>query len=154
MIQGNYIGTNAAGTAALANATGIRANHTTGLTIGGTTNGAGNVISGNSGAGVNISDDSPDDYSTVCVQGNSIYSNGGLGIDLGGDGVTANDTGDADTGPNYLQNFPVLASATAGGGQLTVQGSLNSTANANYCIDIYTNAASRSHRDTAKVNAI
>ena len=108
VIQGNYIGTNASATAAVPNATGVMANHTTGLTIGGTAAGTGNVISGNSGDGVKIADDSPDNPSTVRVQGNSIYSNGGLGIDLGGDGVTANDAGDVDTGPNYLQNFPVL----------------------------------------------
>ena len=108
VIQGNYIGRNALGTAAVANATGVMANHATGLTIGGTSAGAGNVISGNSGIGVKIADDSTSSPSTVRVQGNSIYANGGLGIDLGGDGVTANDTGDPDSGPNYLQNFPVL----------------------------------------------
>lgn len=39
---------------------------------------------------------------------NSIYDNGGLGIDLGVDGVTANDKLDSDTGPNKLLNYPVV----------------------------------------------
>jgi hypothetical protein len=42
---------------------------------------------------------------------NSIYNNAQLGIDLGGSGVTANDDGDADTGPNELFNFPVIKRA-------------------------------------------
>lgn len=44
---------------------------------------------------------------------NSIYGNAGIGINLGLDGVTANDLGDSDTGPNHLQNYPVLAEAKA-----------------------------------------
>ena len=70
VIQCNFIGTNAAGTAAVANATGILANHTTGLTIGGTTAGTGNLISNNTGDGVKISDDSSDHPSSVRILGN------------------------------------------------------------------------------------
>jgi len=41
---------------------------------------------------------------------NLIYNNNGLGIDLGADGVTANDIGDVDTGPNDLLNYPEIDS--------------------------------------------
>ncbi|MDQ5828500.1 MAG: right-handed parallel beta-helix repeat-containing protein [Actinomycetota bacterium] len=49
------------------------------------------------------------------ILNNSIFSNDGLGIDLVDpdlDGVTANDPQDSDKGPNGLQNFPELLSAT------------------------------------------
>jgi parallel beta-helix repeat protein len=38
--------------------------------------------------------------------------NGGLPIDLGNDGPTLNDPGDADSGPNGLLNYPVVTSVT------------------------------------------
>ncbi len=60
VVKGNYIGTNAAGSATLANGYGIVINNgggtdPTGTVIGGTASGAGNVISGNSNNGVDIS---------------------------------------------------------------------------------------------------
>ena len=48
------------------------------------------------------------------IRGNAINSNGGLAIDLGKDGRTSNDPGDADYGPNNLQNYPVITSLTTG----------------------------------------
>lgn len=44
---------------------------------------------------------------------NSIHDNGGLGIDLGVDGVTANDELDSDTGPNKLLNYPVVTEGSS-----------------------------------------
>ena len=56
LVEGNYIGTNATGTAALPNGTGIAIEGGTGNTIGGATSvpgtGAGNVISGNADDGL------------------------------------------------------------------------------------------------------
>lgn len=53
LIQGNYIGVNASGSASLSNnADGITLNDAAGNRIGGTISGAGNVISGNSQAGI------------------------------------------------------------------------------------------------------
>jgi hypothetical protein len=50
------------------------------------------------------------------IVGNRIVGNGSIAIDLGGDGPTANDLGnapalDADAGPNELLNFPIAVTA-------------------------------------------
>lgn len=44
---------------------------------------------------------------------NSIHDNGGLGIDLGVDGVTVNDDLDVDTGPNKFLNYPVVEAGSS-----------------------------------------
>ena len=72
---------------------------------------------------------------------NSIHSNGGLGINLGTDSVTPNDANDADTGPNGLQNFPVISSAKIEGGQTKVTGTLNSVAGLGYRMHFYANTS-------------
>ncbi len=74
--------------------------------------------------------------------GNSIFANGGLGIDLGNNGVTANDTGDAD-GPhaNGLQNFPVLLEVLSTAVDSTIFGSLNSLAQTDFLIQFFANDA-------------
>lgn len=41
-----------------------------------------------------------------------VYANTGLPIDLGSDGPTLNDSGDGDTGPNYLLNYPAITAAS------------------------------------------
>ena len=79
------------------------------------------------------------------LRGNTIFSNSGIAIDLADvngflrfDGVTPNDFLDGDSGPNTLQNFPVITTANATGPSLTVAGTLNTNiASGQYLIDIY-----------------
>ena len=124
----------------------------------------GNTIAGHEGFGINVQADSTriiansivangDDGIQVGasninpvgvrMSGNNIINNLGLAIDLRTaagptTGVTPNDPGDADSGPNRRQNFPVLTSATRqSNGLTTVSGSLNSTANTEFRIELY-----------------
>jgi len=101
----------------------------------------GNVIAGNQGRGVFVAGANSTGNS---ILGNSIFGNGDLGIDLAGPNdspshVTPNDSGDADTGPNNLQNFPVLTSVANGGGMTTISGRINSVANKQYRIEFFSN---------------
>lgn len=199
-VKGNFIGTDDTGTAAAGNGEGNDCDPVplpfTGVAIDGSNNiiggaepGAGNVISGNNGSGVSISNAVQVDATGNLVQGNligldatgtaplgnlcegivivntpgnrvienviafngnngvlvagdpainnqisqnRIFSNGKLGLDLQGDvGVSPNDDVDHDTGPNNLQNFPVLMG----------DGSLNSLPNTTFTIEFFSNAA-------------
>lgn len=71
------------------------------------------------------------------IRRNAIFSNGGLGIDLGADGVTPNDPGDPDPGPNTLQNFPVVTSARNVTSGTPIRGTLNSTASTRFTLDFF-----------------
>ena len=71
--------------------------------------------------------------------GNSIYANQGAGIQFGNPGVVSNDVGDADSGPNNLQNFPLLAVATVDKNSTTIAGTLNSSANGSFRIEFFSN---------------
>jgi hypothetical protein len=86
LVQGNKIGTDANGTVAIPNGNnGILVYYfTTGVTIGGTTAAAGNVISGNTFSGIYIL------ASNTLVEGNKIGTDvtGTLPLGNGGDGVT------------------------------------------------------------------
>jgi hypothetical protein len=106
-------------------------------TIGGTTAGERNVISGNERIGVVVYGGGATGNR---ILSNSIFSNGLLGIDLKDDGPTANDTGDTDTGPNGLQNKPVLSSAKKGAtGTTIVKGNLNSTPGKTFQLQFFSN---------------
>jgi hypothetical protein len=72
----------------------------------------GNVIANNGLEGVGVADDREAEALYHRISRNSFYDNGGLAIDLERDGVTANDLGDPDNGPNTLLNFPVIQGIT------------------------------------------
>lgn len=82
------------------------------IMIGGTVAGAGNLIAFNGAHGVRVLNGIG-----TGILSNSIYANGLLGIDLDPAGITPNDNGDGDMGPNKLQNFPVLTSASTTNGE-------------------------------------
>ena len=137
-VVGNYIGTDRNGTAALGNGqTGVWVYDAPNTTIGGTRAGERNVISANGANGVWINGDSSTTGNRILS--NSIFSNGGQGIDLGYVGPTANDPGDTDTGPNGLQNKPVLSSARNADGKTTVRGKLNSSPNRTFKVQFFSN---------------
>jgi uncharacterized repeat protein (TIGR01451 family) len=156
VIQGNYIGTDISGTLALGGIIGIAVSqeNANNNMIGGISAGAGNLIAFNQvGIGLEQTVGDPfGDFSTgVGILGNRIHSNEGpipaaqwLGIDLGPSsqqGVTPNDPGDADVGPNNLQNFPVLTGVVRSVGNTTISGTLNSIANQTYRLEFFSNSA-------------
>lgn len=127
-VQGNLIGVQRDGISPLTNSlSGVSVESDNNL-IGGGTPEAANTIAFNTRAGVAIEDV---DSSGNRILGNSIFANGGLGINLAGGtedarGRTANDPRDGDTGANRLQNFPVLTSAGVAGSTTFVKGTLDS----------------------------
>lgn len=140
VISGNTIGTAADGTTPMGNGHGIDLIGSVNTTVGTeqdpnliADNGIGVAIDGNTSIGNTVS-------------ANSIFDNGngfglsGLGIDLQSDGVTPNDPNDVDSGPNGLQNFPVIISVIHQGGKLLIAGTLNSRPNQAYRIEFFGNA--------------
>jgi hypothetical protein len=140
-IEGNFVGTDASGTAPLGNtAHGITIFGVNDAHIGDVSAGAGNTVAFNTGTGISIYSFGAD-ISGNTVRGNSVHDNGGIGIDLGNDGVTPNDLGDGDTGANNLQNFPIVSAVTYGAGNTTADGLLNSTPSTTFDLDFYANPA-------------
>jgi hypothetical protein len=126
-VVGTLIGTNSNGTAPLGNVgDGILVNNSSRNTIGGVAapngqRGPANVIAFNSLDGVFVQSGIGNG-----IHENSIYGNGGLGIDLG-------------SGANLNQAAPVLSSLTTGPLNIQVTGTLTSTPKTTFTIEFFAN---------------
>lgn len=168
-VQGNSIGVGANGVALRNEGNGVAiADGASGNRVGGVAGEAGpvsvaaaaldpsNLIASNGQAGVAVLP--PVTVGVAAgtgntIRGNRTFSNSGLGIDLGAGGVTLNDNGDPsragdptavpdyDSGPNRLQNFPVLTRIRRVLAGVEISGTLTSAADATYTIDLYVSFA-------------
>lgn len=112
VVQGNGIGTDTTGTAALGNVGSgvVVGNGAVNDSIGGAASGAGNVIAHNGGAGVLVGTGASDTGTHSAVQRNAIFANGGLGIDLAPQGTVT--CASAPPGPNDNTPCPTVTRAT------------------------------------------
>jgi parallel beta-helix repeat protein len=106
IVEGNYIGTNAAGTGAVGN-TGNGVSFGNGLSGDPVRH---NVIAHNAQAGILVGASSADTNIHTTFSQNSMFANGGLGIDLAPQGVVNCTT--SPPGPNDYTACPVIRSAT------------------------------------------
>ena len=106
-------------------------------TIGGTSAGAGNLITNNGGPGVVVGISVNDTTVGDQITSNSIFGNQGQAIDLGDAGVIDN-ASSPQQGPNNLQNFPIIVTTAVG----SLQGWLGgSTPDTTFRIDVFASAA-------------
>ncbi len=137
IVQSNLIGTGNGGNNNLGNSgSGVYfANGTFDNQIGGTGANEGNLIAfNNTGIFANGG------VRNAFIR-NRIFSNVNLGIDLAPSGVTPNDSADVDTGPNNLQNFPVITYVNTQISSTNIQGTLNSTPNRTFTLEFFGNSA-------------
>lgn len=135
LIRKNLIGTDVSGTSGLRNASYGVAVHSKGNTI------RENVIAFNGVDGVLVVGETSTENR---IAENAIFANEGIGINLANlsgnrpdDIVTFNDPGDADTGGNGLQNFPVVSVDQ----DQTIRGTLDSRPNTTFRIEFFANDA-------------
>lgn len=155
-IRNNCIGTGPQGVIDVGNGgSGVHVGSTvpTALVIGGLSPGQRNFIGFNGGDGITVTGATS---TGIVWLGNLIFGNGGIGIDLNDDGVTANDFGaphDADSGPNGLQNFPGLVTLEAGT-TASLTYTLATTASATFTVEFFANTAADRMRFLARQSGV
>jgi hypothetical protein len=98
-----------------------------------------NVFENNAKSGISITNsgfDGAGDNTGNTISQNT-FTGSPIPIDLGGDGPTANDAGDGDTGPNTLINFPDTINVVSTGTTVTVTGQINGPAMLCSKVEIY-----------------
>jgi hypothetical protein len=146
-IQNNFIGVGADGITPIPNEQGISVDVFLFANVPMDTLIEGNIIANSDEDGVRVAGFDTSVPTGITISANRIFNNQGgnlsafLGIDLNSDGVTPNDPGDGDNGPNRLQNFPVLTSAASDGSTITIEGTLNSVPSESFTIEFFANAA-------------
>jgi len=95
-----------------------------------------NIIAFNGRNGVSVESEKSD-YNLISC--NSIFQNGNLGIDLSPDGITFNDAGDSDFGPNDNLNYPYIIKSYFDdiSGKYIINGYLDTKDIKNSAIEIY-----------------
>jgi hypothetical protein len=132
-VVGNFIGTDAGGLLPVPNTGSGVTILSSSNQVGGASTATANVIAFNTAAGITVSSGTNN-----TLRGNSIHSNGNIGINLGASlAVNNNDNGDADAGANQLQNYPVLTNAIVHSADTLVEGTLNSRPSTVYILDFY-----------------
>jgi hypothetical protein len=137
-IAANRIGVTGSGKARPNRGPGILIDGATETTVGGNDPAAGNTIARNRGAGVAVRSGTGN-----LIRANSLFGNGGIGIDLGPSGATPNDPDDPDGGANRRQNSPVITSVSFASGVTTIEGHLNSVPSEAFVLDFYKTRSAR-----------
>jgi uncharacterized repeat protein (TIGR01451 family) len=135
VIEGNAIGSSLTGTRNLGNrGNGIQLASSSN-TIGGTASGAGNTIDDNGNGQIGSGIQLVGSVNQNEILSNSIFGNGGLGINLG-DGPTPNHA-PGTSGPNDYQNYPTLSLAQSNGSTTTINGSLYSIPTTTFMLQFF-----------------
>ena len=135
-VQGNVIGLDGYGAKPMPNRVGVHILSGASDTLIGGGGKERNVIAFSTTTGVLVEGDSS---VRNRILRNSIYGSGQLNIDLAPLGLTPNDRLDQDTGPNFLQNFPVITGAMLRYGTLRVTGTINTLPGAQVRVEIFRN---------------